>query len=519
MRPRPSREWVIAELERHGVRIVAGRRGTSDNAILYKKNATSAARAASIVAHAAVSAAHEQHTQQAAAAVAQAAAGAGGGSGTTGSGGASVGNSAGPGAAGTAGATAGASGAPAAASASGLRESFTAELGGERNDALAAARRDSLGALLGEGMMKRRTSLDSLGFAASLLSSGALDKLGEMDDLETSALRRDMANASAIEGGDLPAGGRARRNSSLDLVRFLKSEIGLFDEDGAAAPGAGAAGGVPGSISIAGGGGNDHGAAFAGAGAVMQRRLSNAALQMSLGLGGLSRGIGMDELVASSNPTPGGALGSAAMSRSASAMLGTGPLGGLGGGSSALAAVSGLGPNATPSQHYEMLKLHHMNLLQEIQETTMMMNLYQQQMLQEQQEQLQQQQLKQQQLASVGAPIGNMMNQVPVQASKQSHNASRGQPDPGINDQALHKQQQQQLQGQAGGNPSHNYAGQQAIPGEATDESAEESIRKLRAEIAERESKMKELTSTGDGPESSTANDLKAAKRDRKSVV
>ena len=474
---------------------VAGRRGTSDNAILYKKNATSAARAASIVAHAAVSAAHEQHAQQAAAAQA-----------ATGSGGASAGNSAGLGAAGTA----GASGAPAAASASGLRESFTAELGGERNDALAAARRDSLGALLGEGMMKRRTSLDSLGFAASLLSSGALDKLGEMDELETSALRRDVANASAIEGGDLPAGGRARRNSSLDLVRFLKSEIGLFDEDGAAAPGAGAAGGVPGSISIAGGGGNDHGATFAGAGAVMQRRLSNAALQMSLGLGGLSRGIGMDELVASSNPTPGVALGSAAMSRSASAMLGTGPLGGLGSGSSALAAVSGLGPNASPSQHYEMLKLHHMNLLQEIQETTMMMNLYQQQMLQEQQEQLQQQQLKQQQLASVGAPIGNMMNQVPVQASKQSHNASQGQPDPGINDQALHKQQQQ-LQGQAGG----NYAGQQAIPGEATDESAEESIRKLRAEIAERESKMKELTSTGNSPESSTTNDLKAAKRPR----
>ena len=512
MRPRPSREWVIAELERHGVRIVAGRRGTSDNAILYKKNATSDARAASIVAHAAVSAAHEQHTQQAAAAQA---AGAGSGSWATGSGGASVGNSAGPpaaAAAGTAGATAGASG---AAAASGLRESFTAELGGERNDALAAARRDSLGALLGEGMMNRRTSLDSLGFAASLLSSGALDKLGEMDGLETSALRRDMANASAIEGGDLPA--QARRNSSLDLVRFLKSEIGLFDEDGAAALGAGTAGGVPGSISIAGGGGNDHGATFAGAGAVMQRRLSNAALQMSLGLGGLSRGIGMDELVASSNPTPGGAFGSAAMSRSASAMLGTGPLGGLGSGSSALAAVSGLGPNATPSQHYEMLKLHHMNLLQEIQETTMMMNLYQQQMLQEQQEQLKQQQLKQQQLASVGAPIGNMMNQ--VQASKQLHNASRGQPDPGINDQALHKQQQQQqqqqIQGQAGGNPSHNYAGQQAIPGEATDESAEESIRKLRAEIAERESKMKELTSTGDGPESSTTNDLKAAKRPR----
>lgn len=42
-------------------------------------------------------------------------------------------------------------------------------------------------------------------------------------------------------------------------------------------------------------------------------------------------------------------------------------------------------------RHYEMLKLHHMNLLNEIQETTLMMNLYQQQQLQHQQQQLQQQ--------------------------------------------------------------------------------------------------------------------------------
>jgi len=41
--------------------------------------------------------------------------------------------------------------------------------------------------------------------------------------------------------------------------------------------------------------------------------------------------------------------------------------------------------------HYEMLKLHHMNLLNEIQETNLMMNLYQQQQLQQQQ--LQQDQL------------------------------------------------------------------------------------------------------------------------------
>jgi hypothetical protein len=47
---------------------------------------------------------------------------------------------------------------------------------------------------------------------------------------------------------------------------------------------------------------------------------------------------------------------------------------------------------STPNQHYEMLKLHHMNLLNEIQETTLMMNLYQQQQLQQQQKQQQRQQ-------------------------------------------------------------------------------------------------------------------------------
>merc|ERR1719384_275205 len=51
-------------------------------------------------------------------------------------------------------------------------------------------------------------------------------------------------------------------------------------------------------------------------------------------------------------------------------------LGSLGGGQ--------MGLSVNPNQHYEMLKLHHMNLLNEIQETTLMMNLYQQQQLQQQ---------------------------------------------------------------------------------------------------------------------------------------
>ena len=49
-----------------------------------------------------------------------------------------------------------------------------------------------------------------------------------------------------------------------------------------------------------------------------------------------------------------------------------------------------------------MLKLHHMNLLNEIQETTLMMNLYQQQQLQQQQQQLQQQ-ASAEQLGGAGA--------------------------------------------------------------------------------------------------------------------
>jgi hypothetical protein len=58
--------------------------------------------------------------------------------------------------------------------------------------------------------------------------------------------------------------------------------------------------------------------------------------------------------------------------------------GGGGGGSN----IPSFGLSVNPNQHYEMLKLHHMNLLNEIQETTLMMNLYQQQQLQQQQQQM-----------------------------------------------------------------------------------------------------------------------------------
>lgn len=66
---------------------------------------------------------------------------------------------------------------------------------------------------------------------------------------------------------------------------------------------------------------------------------------------------------------------------------------GLGMSGSSIGGGAGMqmGLSVNPNQHYEMLKLHHMNLLNEIQETTLMMNLYQQQQLQQQQQQLQQQ--------------------------------------------------------------------------------------------------------------------------------
>lgn len=53
-------------------------------------------------------------------------------------------------------------------------------------------------------------------------------------------------------------------------------------------------------------------------------------------------------------------------------------------GSSSVGSIPQIGLSVNPNQHYEMLKLHHMNLLNEIQETTLMMNLYQQQQLQQQ---------------------------------------------------------------------------------------------------------------------------------------
>lgn len=75
-----------------------------------------------------------------------------------------------------------------------------------------------------------------------------------------------------------------------------------------------------------------------------------------------------------------------------------------------------LGLTVNPNQHYEMLKLHHMNLLNEIQETTLMMNLYQQQQLQ------QQQQLSDQQ--SVSGPSADQQLALQLAQQQQTSSAS-----------------------------------------------------------------------------------------------
>jgi len=97
-------------------------------------------------------------------------------------------------------------------------------------------------------------------------------------------------------------------------------------------------------------------------------------------LGSLGQVVGLEGDMAQHGLGAGFGVGDA-QRRTSSLGLGTLAGGGLG----------GMGMSVNPNQHYEMLKLHHMNLLNEIQETTLMMNLYQQQQLQQQQQQLQQQ--------------------------------------------------------------------------------------------------------------------------------
>lgn len=124
-------------------------------------------------------------------------------------------------------------------------------------------------------------------------------------------------------------------------------------------------------------------------------------------------------------------------------------LGSLGGG-----GMSSMGMSVNPNQHYEMLKLHHMNLLNEIQETTLMMNLYQQQQLQQQQQQLQQQVAADQ----LGGASGGADSQLSMLMQQQSGGAQNSM-DPLFGASQLHQRASLGLGGPQFGSAGGNFNG------------------------------------------------------------
>jgi len=173
--------------------------------------------------------------------------------------------------------------------------------------------------------------------------------------------------------------------------------------------------------------------------------------------------------------------------------LGLGMGGGnLGGGS----GMPQMGLSVNPNQHYEMLKLHHMNLLNEIQETTLMMNLYQQQQLQQQQQQLQQQQAS----ADHG---GN--DQMAMLLQQQQGNSGGGMDSlyGGGHQQMQMLRQQQQMgtstsSGGGGASTSTNATQQELLKQQQEQAALEEKLQKLKDDIAKRKKEAEDLQKVAD---------------------
>jgi predicted nucleic acid-binding Zn-ribbon protein len=159
-----------------------------------------------------------------------------------------------------------------------------------------------------------------------------------------------------------------------------------------------------------------------------------------------------------------------------------------------------------------MLKLHHMNLLNEIQETTLMMNLYQQQQLQQQQQQLQQQQ------ASADGSVGGN-DQMAMLLQQQQGNASggidslfgngsglgqRGSLGLGIGpsqggDQQMQMLRQQQQMGGASSGGGGGGATQHELQNSQKEQAAlEERLQKLKDDIARRQKEAEDLQKVSD---------------------
>jgi len=174
--------------------------------------------------------------------------------------------------------------------------------------------------------------------------------------------------------------------------------------------------------------------------------------------------------------------------------LGLGMGGGnLGGGS----GMPQMGLSVNPNQHYEMLKLHHMNLLNEIQETTLMMNLYQQQQLQQQQQQLQQQQAS----ADHG---GN--DQMAMMLQQKQGNSGGGMDSlygGGQQMQMLRQQQQMGTSTSSGGggvgaSTSTNATQQELLKQQQEQAALEEKLQKLKDDIAKRKKEAEDLQKVAD---------------------
>jgi hypothetical protein len=183
------------------------------------------------------------------------------------------------------------------------------------------------------------------------------------------------------------------------------------------------------------------------------------------------------------------------------------PMVNMGGGSSMGGGNDGGGLNGlsiNANQHYEMLKLHHMNLLNEIQETTLMMNIYQQQQLQQQQQQIQQeemrkrmqqerehrqqqqQQQQQNNYNSRGMGGGNLRN---VYGNNNRGSVSSGS---GPNEIPSHEEDSPP--------PAHRVppssSSHHQVP-EEKDSAREDKLAKIKAEIEERKRMLEELTGAG----------------------
>ena len=181
--------------------------------------------------------------------------------------------------------------------------------------------------------------------------------------------------------------------------------------------------------------------------------------------------------------------------------------GGAGGG------LGGLSINA--NQHYEMLKLHHMNLLNEIQETTLMMNIYQQQQLQQQQQQLQQeqqqqqeQQLQQQQQESRRLQNDHYNNGMSHQHGNygnahRRHSSSSGSSGPTeipqIHDDEPTSRASSSSMPRASGSNKHD---SNPVPSH-DDQKREDKLAKIKAEIEERKRMLEDLTRDDPAPKRS----------------